>query len=39
MVRFINPRIRIQPWINHDSIDQVVDYRSNVIDAAKAIIQ
>jgi hypothetical protein len=31
--------VSIQYWINHDPVDQVIDYRSNVINASKPIIE
>jgi hypothetical protein len=39
MVRFIHLRIRVQAWVAHNAIDEVVDYHRDGIHAAKPIVQ
>jgi hypothetical protein len=39
MVRLVHGRILVQPGIGHDPVDEVVDHRGDVVDAAEAVIQ
>ncbi|WP_285705955.1 hypothetical protein [Microtetraspora sp. NBRC 16547] len=39
MVRVVHRRILVQPGLNHDPVDEVVDHRGDVVDATEAVIQ
>jgi len=39
MVRFVDPWIRVQSGVDHDSVDEVFDDRGDVVDAAEAIVE
>src|SRR6266568_2060073 len=39
MVRFVHQGIGIQSRVAHDSVDQVVYYGSNAIDATKSVVE
>ena len=39
MVRLVHGRILVQPGIGHDPVDEVVDHRGDVVDAADAVVQ
>ena len=39
MVRFIDPGIRVQSRVDHDSVDEVFNDRGDVVDAAEALVK
>jgi hypothetical protein len=39
MVRFVHQGIRIQPRVDHDSVDEVVYDRSDAIDTTQSIVE
>ncbi len=39
MVSLIDARIGIEPGIDHQSVDEVIDHGGDVVDAAEAIVE
>jgi hypothetical protein len=39
VARLVDTRIRVQPVVNHDPVDEIIDDRSNVVDAAESVVQ
>jgi hypothetical protein len=39
MMRLVNGSVRIQDWIVHDPINEVINYGSNRIDAAEPLVE
>ncbi len=39
VMRLIDARIRVQPVVNHDPVDEIVDDGGNVVDAAESLIE
>jgi hypothetical protein len=39
MVRFVDLRIRVQPWVVHDAINEIIDDGGNRIHAAQSFIE
>jgi hypothetical protein len=39
MVRLVDARIRVQPVVNHDPIDEIVDGGGNDVDATESLVE
>ena len=39
MMRLVNGSVRIQDWVVHNPINEVVDYGSNRVDATEALVE
>src|SRR5215216_5023306 len=39
MVRFIHPRVCIQPWVSHNPIDEIINNGGDVVYATEPIVE
>jgi hypothetical protein len=39
MVRFIHAGIRVQSWVDHDAVNEVIDDGGDGVDAAEAFVK
>src|SRR3984885_12126426 len=39
MMGLVDQRIRVQGWVDHDAVDEIVDHGGDSVDAAKAVVE
>jgi hypothetical protein len=39
VVRLVDARIRVQPVVDHDPVDEIVNDRGDVVDAAEPLVE
>jgi hypothetical protein len=39
MMRLVHPWVNIEPWVDHDPVDEVIDHGGYAIDAAAPVVE